>query len=390
MFRRDMCGLAEELDDSYYSYLDGDDGWDRLREVFHDCAIAKWVDNGNLDSAYDFGDLISPTESFGLFKKINDDTLGCWELAVPPTFHVGAVSDTAWGYVPGNASDPDDPYCNGWNDPAEESNAFCGNSYCDSVTVRFWGSDYIAFIADTTYYNAGEDDAYLRIELDWGAGAMDDSTELWVSLLKYGCAPDSLFLCGSKLEHVTTGQFDSSDAGLAINVYDFHEGGTEAVAVVLSLVQKYEDLNRTNCSPSFHPQSCLTRHISAPRDLDYSYAFRVLRETSGGGCPFVEVRSGEHYVADNNVLAGCVGSEDEVDTYLLSAPQADDEEIGLRISENERQRSYFNRVALLAVDAPPDCEVGVLDGTAITAYRDKILPVAALDSEGHDCLAAIS
>ncbi|MBN2406028.1 MAG: hypothetical protein JXE06_10665 [Coriobacteriia bacterium] len=288
---RDMCGLARVLDDSDYSALGGVDGDYRVAKVFHDFSVARWVNDDNHKAAYDFGDSISPTASFGYFAK-NDTAVGgynCYEIAVPPEFLVGGDHDSTWVSVPGNGSDPDAGCTDGWNDPRDTT--YCDNTYCDPVKVRLWGSYYIGFAADTDYYDSGDDDRYLQIKVNWEEEAMHDSTELWVTVLKYNASEDSLFLRGDNVTWSATDQFSPSDS-VVVNVTDFCEGGNEAAALVLSLVPTTFDTITVPCSYGLLPKryNCMPRvawdSTGARHDLPFEYSFAVLQEESGGSCPY--------------------------------------------------------------------------------------------------------
>jgi len=391
---RDMCGLARVLDDdSLYVDLGGGLPWPgnyRVRQVFHNYSIAKWLDDSTKSPYYSFGEDFSPTENACLFKKNPDDTVGCWENAVPPQFTVGVEADSVWRHVPGNASDPDDEDCvRGWNDPTNDG--YCHNDYCDPVVVRLWGSNYIALKADTTYYDAAKNDRYLQVKIDWEEGAMHDSTELWVSVVKYPSARDTIPLYNLGAEAVgavATKEFGPGDDGVLINIPEFHEGGNEGAAIIMSLVATSHTHFEFDCGFTPVRKYCLPRYTEWPTDLEYSYSFAVLQEEQGGGgCPFVEIGDSGGFERDNNVLVGGVLGTDAVDAYRLERkPQLLDGEYRLRLTERQDDLSHFDRVALLAVEHPPGTEVCVLPGSEVRTYRVATLPSACRSEDEVDLL----
>ncbi|MFH1501773.1 MAG: FlgD immunoglobulin-like domain containing protein [Candidatus Eisenbacteria bacterium] len=395
---RDMCGLAEVLEHGDYAPL-GETGGERLNQLFSDFSVAKWIDAvvDITNEDYWFQDAVHPVSSFGLFQK-NDYGVGvwnCWELAVPPQFTVADESDGAWRRVPGNASQ-DVPGCaNGWNDPTND--AYCDNAYCDTVVVRLWGSDYIAFKADTGYYDASKDDRFFRFRMTWDEGAMYPGTELWVSIIEYtNVNGDPLYKQGGAVSNVRTSQYGAADLGFAKDVFDFHEGGVEAVAVVLSLVQTDYARVEQDCSlpppepiPAF--VACMSRIDESPKDLKYSYSFSVFEEVHSGGCPFVEVAVGDGFASDNNVLVGGTLGSDVVDFYHLERePELDDGAYTIRLSEDYTERSHFDRVALLVADHEPGTEIDVSVGGHIQTYRVASKPVECTTAAGVDVLGLLA
>ena len=401
-FLRDMCGLARVLDDDDFDWLGGSGehpGEYRVRKAFHDFGVAKWVDARDVPDTlcvdYWFGGDFHPTTSLGLFRKLDTVTqtsaLNCWELAVPPEFYVSSGNDSVWKHVPGNAVDPASGCIDGWNDPVDTE--FCDNTYCDPVKVRLWGTDYISFRADTTYYSQ-PDDRYLRIKVDWDPGAMHEDTELWASVVKYPSARDTLplFRVGDEVESIATQQFGPADSTFTVDVHGFHEGGSEAVTLVLTVVTTDFSLEPQEC---FQQQtSCMRRfYPDSMKDLEYSYSFAVLEveDPGQGGCPFVGVLLDEEYVSDNNVLAGAVFGTDETDYYRLEhEPSVVEGTYRLRLSEDEEELSHFDSVQLLAVDKPAGFDVCVLPGNRIGAYSRGAGPLSCVAADGTDLLPFVS
>jgi len=393
---RDMCGLARTLDDPYYDYLGGDGehpGEYRLARIFSDYSVAKWVDDPTLDSAYSMGGYWSPAYNGGFFQK-RDMGMGAqyhnaWEISVPPKFVIGQEHEgTVWS-VPGNASDPLDTDCtDGWNDPT--NNDFCGNDYCQPVKVSLWGTDYIVFLADTNYYSSS-DGKYLRTVFQWDPESMDPGTELWINVLRYPTARDDLYDYGNELAQVETHVYGPGSSTAAFNTHYFGDGGTEAVVIVLTVVETDFDNSSTmqdQCgappSSSFTKPACMQRTEDYPRDLTYSYSF-VVQGTGSSGCPFVSVGTEDGYVVDNNILAGGAGTKDVLDRYLLETdPDAGSGRIDLRIREDERERSQIDRVGLVAVDCSEGQRVAVMSDGLLRQYRPIGSPLTSSDETRAD------
>ncbi len=396
-YMRDMCGLASVLDSVAYAGLGGDPleylGGYRVRKVFHDYSVAKWVDSDSYSSAYSFGSTVSPTSSLGLFGKYDKGTGGehnCFEVAIPPMFVLDADHDSTWTYVPGNGSDAAAGCTDGWNDPRDTQ--YCDNDYCDPVKVRLWGSYYISFVADTDYYDATMDDSYLRVKLNWDEDSMSDSTELWVSVLKYSHADTNVFEIGDSLAQVATMQFAPGDSVVA-DIHDFCLGGNEAVTLVLSLVPTVFDTFPVTCSTldrdnyNCMPRLVLGSNTQARQDLTFSYSFTVLQRTQlGGGCPYVSVMSGEEYVADNNILAGATMGEDRIDLCVLRTTPSDDGLCHIRISEVEDDVSYMDAASLHVVDLEPGRSVAMSPDGVPVAYDSPAAPLSCTDRDGNDIL----
>lgn len=396
---RDMCGFAAVLEDPDYAYLGGDDGGYRASKIFHEFSVARWVDDASYSSAYSFGDSISPTESFGYFGKhdTGDGDHNCYEIAIPPEFLVGEDSDGSWVSVPGNGSDPAAECTDGWNDPADTT--YCDNLYCDPVRVRLWGSYYIGFRADTGYYDASKSDRYLKVKVDWDENAMCDSTELWVTILKYSSAGSGIFDDGENVTWAYTDQFSSSDS-IVVAVHDFHEGGNEAAALVLSMVPTMFDTCLVECTQVVDPvrYNCMPRHTTSwsptgtRQDLDFEYSFAVLQEPQGGSCPHLSAFADGHLVNDNNVLAGALMGSDRLDLYPIRNPPTAraDGLYHLRLSEAKDDRSFFDQVQLFAFDASPGTGLALgPDGTPVT-YSSMVVPIECHDNRGNDVLAAVA
>ncbi len=383
----DMCGLADVFDGDQFSDLGGtapNPGEFRLREVFSDFGVAKWVDSDSLDSVYDFGGYVSPGGSFGLFQKLDGGTgpygdahLNCWEIAIPPKHLMDAAHEAMWRTVPAYGTDCPD---GGWNDPT--NNDFCENEYCHPVEVSLWGSDYIVFVADTTYY-AGDD---LTVTLDWSGDGMAEGTELRVSVLEYGCVRDALYLFGDELDDINEYQYGPGQTGATYRFHQFGEGGAESVVVVLSLVQTDYERSEEECGPGY-VEWCMQRTTANHIDLAYSYSFQAKKTLPGGGCPFIDVLGSSGWVTDNNVLAGALFGSDESDMYVLEEnPAIVGGTYRLRLTEPFEELSHFDSVELFAIDHPVDVEVCILPDGEIAAYRRGAGPVSCRGEDGRDLL----
>lgn len=129
---------------------------------------------------------------------------------------------------------------------------------------------------------------------------------------------------------------------------------------------------------------------------NYNVSIKVYRRPCFGGCPFLYVKnSSDSFVLENNLLPLSESASGDVeDYYKIMQPDSLALSHGnyeLMILECERERDYFDKVQLLAVDSR---DAG-LDGIAVTqegevlSYKDVITPLA-LDDSGGNCTSLIS
>ena len=368
-----QCSLAFTLADSDFSWLGGSGtnvGCFRMGHLFAQFATALWLDDGRLGEEYTFGDDFSPYEDLGFFREIT--TPGeHWERIVPPEFTVGADADSMWVHVPGEQA------C--WSDTAHTADP--DTFWCEPIRVKSWGGNWIAFRADTTYYD-GDSNGNLQIRVRWPGLPADH--RLWMSRIHYSAARHDLYKHSDRATTVVDPVFYAADAGsTALWVSDFGEGGTEAVVLIVSAVD-------TTLEPSADG-SCL--RADYPIELiEYNYSYMVVPTTQGGGgCPFVQVWDGASYVDDNNILAGMTGAGLEgTDLCVLgAAPAAAGGQYRFELVESEQDLSYFDRVALGIIDHLPGTEIAQSTSGELYSCSDICAPLQALVSGSSDVTAAL-
>jgi len=106
-------------------------------------------------------------------------------------------------------------------------------------------------------------------------------------------------------------------------------------------------------------------------------------------CPYLYTRGDEGYVEENNILPLSELPENEEkdirDYYkILNPPDRKDKRYLLQLREFEDDRSFLDRVSLLAVDHPAEIEVAVSTGGKILGYKKLVKPTSAYDSCSND------
>jgi hypothetical protein len=139
-----------------------------------------------------------------------------------------------------------------------------------------------------------------------------------------------------------------------------------------------------------------TARLVAGTNGQEMYIVTIPKPTGGGGCPYVYAFDGTGYREDNTILARVPGERggdadaDVVDRYVLQQPLAvRDGTVRLEIREFENERSYIDRVELVAVDHPAGTEVVVMDDGNLTAQREWVVPLAARTKNGGDVLTQV-
>ncbi|MFW6026611.1 MAG: hypothetical protein ACOCRX_09730, partial [Candidatus Woesearchaeota archaeon] len=132
---------------------------------------------------------------------------------------------------------------------------------------------------------------------------------------------------------------------------------------------------------SCHSQhsSCHSQHSSCHSNHSSCHSNHSSCHSSCGSCcPFIILWNGEKYVLENNILPQSEDSERDnlivEDLYKFeNKPVPEDGFYKIRISEFEKERSYFKDFELIKVSHPEDVEVGVIDNE-IVAYKDIVKP----------------
>ncbi len=388
---RSLCGLAHVLSDADWADdIPGCPIWDgacRTARLFSDYGIARWVNDAGVDSAYYFGDDYSPYWDRGQFMKVDDGAGAFWELAKPPEFVLNGTNVGQWSEYP-DTSDVNCP--DGWYDYDH------GGQYthtCVPIKTDLWGSNYLVLRANTSVFTHDWTDT-LFVELDW-TGNMNPNVMLWVSVLEYSDSVDDLFLHGDLLTSVSTESYTTGwgqPSSIVVEVPNFRSGNNEAVVIVTTVTDKEFSINH---DPTY---KCLRRldydYPTSPLvDLEYSFRFKVEGHWNPpSGCPFVWSFGENGYVVDNNVLGNAFyESSDILDSYMLRARPAEyDGVYRLRLSEDERDHSRFDRVTLLAVDHDPGVDASVMPDGTVCTYTVSAVPIACYDSAGRDILDLVT
>jgi hypothetical protein len=110
------------------------------------------------------------------------------------------------------------------------------------------------------------------------------------------------------------------------------------------------------------------------------------------GCPYLFVNDGDSYRRDNNISAWAYSDgpnkESSTDYYKLRIKPYGDEYL-LEIRGLERETSFLDRIFLLTVDHGDSTTVAVTRDGSLFPYQRVLAPVAAIDRDGDDRLAAI-
>ena len=114
--------------------------------------------------------------------------------------------------------------------------------------------------------------------------------------------------------------------------------------------------------------------------VDYQYS------GGGGGCPYLSVWNGTHYVTDNNLLRGGFSETDITDHYKLEqnlVPNGDGT-YSMTLSEYETEHNFIDQVRLLAIDHSPRVNIAVSPEGQIMTYRRPTPPRSAIDDKGDN------
>ncbi len=102
----------------------------------------------------------------------------------------------------------------------------------------------------------------------------------------------------------------------------------------------------------------------------------------GGGCPYVSVWNGTHFMIDNNLLRGGFSETDITDYYKLEQTLVPNDGIySLQLSEFEEEHNFIDQVKLLAIDHASNVSVAVSPYGEILTYMNPHPPVSAITNE---------
>jgi hypothetical protein len=132
-------------------------------------------------------------------------------------------------------------------------------------------------------------------------------------------------------------------------------------------------------------------------DSNQTITAYYVRDWYGGGCPYLSVWNGTHYVLDNNLLRDAEASNgtEVEDFYRLEQALTPVREVGghslysLSLSEFEHEHSFFDQVKLFAVDHEADTNVAVSPSGEILTYQNPQAPLSAVDDQGVDRIALV-
>jgi hypothetical protein len=251
VYDQQMHGLAHVLEAPEYAGLGGATGSARLRNLYHNYVLAKWIDNPSpsfYSGRLGFGRGINPYETPGYFDNSFAPFAKNSANEVPPRFNVGqarVASDST--YAIGGV----------WQVTDESA---CGQRVsADTIGIWLYGSDYIQFDADDYFTSNGKQNTF-HFRMNWdpakypGGGSLNS---LRVAAIKYSVKGDSLYRKGQYVTGIQYAFVDSLHGFAQLWVPNF---GTDTKSVVVSI-----DMGEVNPPGSGRN----------PRKLYYGYSFGV-------------------------------------------------------------------------------------------------------------------
>ncbi|MEK7347441.1 MAG: FlgD immunoglobulin-like domain containing protein [Candidatus Eisenbacteria bacterium] len=257
-----MLGLARALDASEYSYLGGSGarpGDARLRNVFHNYAVAKWLDNASgsfYGGKYGLGRGITPSAQPGFFDNSFNPCDRRSVTEVPPKFAVGQARVTADTTLSVKRCVTDAGIGDG-----------CAGSLetCDSIFVNPYGTDYIQLEASPYLESNGKSNT-LRFRMTWDPsevpGTYPAGNDLRVSAIVYAAKSDSLYLRGDQAFRVIDGCVDLAAGEARVGIPNFG-GEAKSAVIVIDLADVRPESTEVNSNWVNY------------RRLFYSYSFGV-------------------------------------------------------------------------------------------------------------------
>jgi len=169
-------------------------------------------------------------------------------------------------------------------------------------------------------------------------------------------------------------------------------GTTDSDGAVVFSLQAAETYLVTASQTGYYSSSS-TLTLTSNSILD----FYLSPGEGGGGCPYVSVWDGNHYVLENNVLptSEVSNGSDVEDYYKLEqtlVPVYQNRHFSvcsLMISEFEREHSYIDQVKLLAIDHSSNVNIALTPSGKILTYKNPVAPLSAVDNNGIDRLSKI-
>ena len=261
-YNNQMWALAKALEGGEYAGLGGSTGAERLRNLVHNYALAKWINNPSssfFGGRYGFTRGIVPSHTPGLFDNSYNPCDRYSAIEVPPRFAVGAERVGS-----------DSSYAIGarWNvtDPNQTWGCDSSRAWADTIGVWLYGSDYLQFDAGSYFQTNGKQNT-LAFRVSWdptmypGGGSKNS---LRVAAISYAASTgDSLYLKGASVTGITYAFVDSLHGFAQVWVPNFG-GTTKSVVIAIDMGE---------VAPPSGGQN--------PRKLYYGYSFRVDEATPG-------------------------------------------------------------------------------------------------------------
>lgn len=140
------------------------------------------------------------------------------------------------------------------------------------------------------------------------------------------------------------------------------------------------------------------KKYTKPEAIKIPVDFRgLVKNVTGGGCPFIFVWDGKKYIKENNILPRSENLDrlDKIvtDFYCFQhTPLPENGELKLRIKEFEQECSWFNKFHLITVEHPANLQIGsTIDGKIVIFNPYKLLlPKSCINSLGEECAEKIS
>jgi hypothetical protein len=287
-YDQEMHGLAHVLEAPEYANLGGSTGAERLRNLYHNYVLAKWINNPSpsfYGGRLGFTRGVVPSVTPGFFDNTFLPFAKETALEVPPRFLVG---QEVAGY--------DSIYAIGGLWRTTDTNCGVQQTSKDTIGIWLYGSDYIQFDAGSHFRTNGKQNT-LAFKMFWdpaqypGSGSQNS---VRVAAISYSASTgDSLYLKGSTATGITYAYVDSLHGFAQVWVPNFG-GATKSVVIAIDMGE---------VSPASGGRN--------PRKLYYGYSFRVDESTPPASRPLgltVTRSTGQTYTALQWSDPGACGS----------------------------------------------------------------------------------